>query len=88
MEGEGVSDEPIELQIKAAILEALSVDPGMGGAPEPVWETYKPEGVAIVLTNAVMPLVNAWAEGLCSHAAAAAAQEAAELIEAMEEPTA
>ena len=39
--------------IRAAILKALRVDPGMGGPLEPVWETYRPEGVAIVLAEAV-----------------------------------
>lgn len=71
-----MSEVPIEEQVQAAILAALNVDPGMGGPPEPVWETYRPEGVAIVLTNAVIAVVNPWAEHLIRVAVEAAVEAA------------
>lgn len=46
---------PTRQIIKDAAEAVLSthIDPGMGGPPEPVWETYRPEGVALLLAEAI-----------------------------------
>ena len=56
-----LGDDPaylLRMALKTALWERLEqpIEPGMGGPPEPIWETYKPEGVAILLANHLAPL--------------------------------
>lgn len=48
----------LRLALKQAIWDRLEqpIEPGMGGPPEPIWETYRPEGVAVLLANHLAPL--------------------------------
>lgn len=47
-----IADETVYNAAKV-IERALFVNPGMGGGVEPVWEMYKPEGVALVICQAL-----------------------------------
>lgn len=48
----------LRLALKQAIWDRLEqpIEPGMGGPPEPIWEVYRPEGVAVLLANHLAPL--------------------------------
>lgn len=53
----GTYDPELASEIREAIKEALYRSPGMGQEPEPIWDLYKPEGVAVVITAALTPLI-------------------------------